>query len=194
LVDAANEAGGEDNITVLIVDVLEAPPPAAPDPDALTTAVQPSTPIPTSAPDVLMPEPKPRRRRLRSVGAVILFLLPVLAIIGAAIGAIAWYAHHTYFVGYQSDNVVVYRGIPGGILGWNPTVERDTGINKSSLTKDAVDLIQRSGKGSLSRTNQIVANLQRAVATTTTTTSTTTTTRPTSTTHPKATTTTVRGP
>jgi hypothetical protein len=126
-----------------------------------------------------------------------MFVLPVLLIIGAGIGAIAWYARHTYFVGFKQNEVVVYQGVPGGILGWNPTVARDTGIQKSELSKDTIDLIRRSGKGSLARTNQFVTNLQRqTAATTSTTSSTTTTTRPkvTTTTRRKVTTTTKAGP
>jgi PPM family protein phosphatase len=193
LVDAANEAGGEDNITVLIIDVLDAPPPTAPDPEALASASQSRTPTPTAAPDVIMPAPKVRGSRLRTVGGLLTFVLPVLAILGLGLGAIGWYAHHTYFVGFKNDRVVVFRGVPGGILFWKPTVERSTSIEKSVLTKGDIDLVQRSGKGSLARTNQFVTNLQRSTETTTTTstatTSTTTTTRPTSTTRPKSTTT-----
>jgi serine/threonine protein phosphatase PrpC len=176
LVDAANEAGGEDNITVLIVDVLEAPPPAAPDPEALATASLPRTPVPRTAPDVSGSVPAARRSRLRSVGTVLAFVLPVLAILGLAFGAVDWYAHHTYYVGFQGDHVVVFRGVPGGVLGWQPTVARTTDLRRSTLTPDAVDQIHTSGKGSLDRAQEFVANLESATTTTSTTASTTTTT------------------
>jgi protein phosphatase len=187
LVDAANEAGGEDNITVLIIDVLEAPPPAPPDPETLAVPAAPRTPLPVAAPDVLDEQlPRRRRPRLRSIGGVLLYVLPVLVIIGAGIGAVNWYARHTYFVDFKGDRVVVFQGVPGGILGWEPTVKTTTHLQRADLTADAIDQIDRSGKGSLERAQQFVRNLERDVASTTTT---TTTTSPTTTSQPKSTTT-----
>jgi protein phosphatase len=187
LVDAANEAGGEDNITVLIIDVLEAPPPAPPDPETLAVPAAPRTPVPVAAPDVLDEQlPRRRRPRLRSIGGVLLYVLPVLVIIGAGIGAVNWYARHTYFVDFKGDRVVVFQGVPGGILGWEPTVKTTTHLRRADLTADAIDQIDRSGKGSLERAQQFVRNLERDVASTTTT---TTTTAPTTTSKPKSTTT-----
>ena len=185
LVDAANEAGGEDNITAVLVDVLEAPPPTAPDPEALATASPSRTPVPTSAPEVAVPVPRERRPRLRTLGGVLLYVLPVLLIVGMGIGAVDYYAHHTYFVAFKGDQVVVYRGVPGGILGWQPTVETTTDLHKSQLSPAAIDQIKRSGKGSLTRATQIVAN----VTLSTTTTTAPTTTLPTTTTRPRTTTT-----
>ena len=65
---------------------------------------------------------------------------------------------------------MVYQGVPGGILGWQPTVERTTDLRRSQLTPDAIDQIDHSGKGSLDRAQQFVANLEAATTTTTTTT------------------------
>jgi protein phosphatase len=174
LVDAANEAGGEDNITVVVVDVLDAPPGGAPDPEALALEGRARTPLPKAAPDVAA-APAPRRPKWRTLGGAALFVLPVLLIIAGGIGAVAWYAHHTYYVAFRGDAVVVYRGVPGGILGWKPTVETTTDLRRSKLTPDAVDLVKASGKGSLEHAQQFVANLEAATTTTTTTTSTTTT-------------------
>jgi PPM family protein phosphatase len=181
LVDAANEAGGEDNITVLIIDVLDAPPPTAPDPEALATASLPRTPVPVPAPDAPVVEAAPRRSRVRSLSGVLLFVLPVVVIIGMAFGAVYWYAHHTYYVGFKGDRVVVFRGVPGGILGWQPTVDRTTDLRRSQLTPAAIDQIHNSGKGSLDRAQQFVANLEVSTTTTTTATTTTSTTKPTTT-------------
>jgi PPM family protein phosphatase len=175
LVDAANEAGGDDNITVVVIDVLEAPPPAPPDPEALDAAVASRTPRPVPAPDVVTEQSGPPRRRLRTLGGAALFVLPVVVIVGFALGAINWYAHHTYYVGFKDDKVAVYQGVPGGILGrWKPKVAKTTAITKAQLEPAAIAQITKSDKGSLERANQFVANLERAVTTTTTTTTTTT--------------------
>jgi protein phosphatase len=170
LVDAANEAGGEDNITVVIVDVLEAPPAAAPDPEALAAQTGSPTPVPRAAPDFVGTEV--RRPKWRAVGSALLFVLPVLLIVGGGIGAVGWYARHTYFVGFKGDRVVVYQGVPGGILGWKPTLETTTDLRVSKLTPAAIDQVHSSGKGSLARAQQFVANLESSTTTTTTTTTT----------------------
>jgi hypothetical protein len=150
--------------------VLEAPPAAAPDPEALATRTGSPTPVPRAAPDIIASEA--RRPKWRSVAGALLFVLPVLLIVGGGIGAVGWYAHHTYFVAFKGDRVVVYRGVPGGILGWKPTVETTTDLRRSKLTPAAVDQVEASGKGSLERAQQFVANLEAATTTTTTTTTT----------------------
>ena len=77
LVDAANEAGGEDNITVIVLDVLEVDDAAPPDPDVLATE-QPSA-TPTLDPGARRrrrppPQPEPRpslRSRVRGALLVV---------------------------------------------------------------------------------------------------------------------------
>ncbi len=196
LVDAANLAGGEDNITVLVIDVLEATPGPAPDPEQLAAAQPARTPQPVSAPEV--PEPAPKRSRLRTFGGLMTFVLPVFVIVGLAIGAIGWYARHTYFVAFQGDRVTLFRGVPGGVFGWNPTVEETTSLHRAELTPDAVDQVRQSGKGSLERAEQFIANLRNETTTTTTSTTTTSTTVPfgsaTTTSLPSTPSTTVSGP
>ncbi len=123
LVDAANAAGGEDNVTALVVDVVEddgapvvAPAHVREDRTSETAAV------------------KPRRRRGRKILRTLLWILPVLAVLALAFGAVGWYARRTYFVGVDKNRVTIFKGRPGGVLGWNPTVERRTTIDLSELT------------------------------------------------------------
>ncbi|MGH9035347.1 MAG: hypothetical protein ACRD0O_06245, partial [Acidimicrobiia bacterium] len=37
-------------------------------------------------------------------------------------------------VGLAGDRVTLYRGVPGGVLGWDPTVERRSGLIADDLT------------------------------------------------------------
>jgi PPM family protein phosphatase len=182
LVAAANSAGGEDNTTVVVVDVLEADPAEAPDPTALLDPV----PVPRSAvvapPDPPEPPapkaPRPPGARRRMVRNVALALLPLVLILGAATAALGWYARGSYFVGASGGEVVVYKGIPGGVLGWNPTVDQHTGVAVADLPPiDRERVETNSSRGSLSTTRAYAQRLEFA-ATSTTTTSTTTTTRP----------------
>ena len=193
LVAAANAAGGEDNITVVVVDVLEADPPLAHDPTTVVVAQEPPASRSAVVPPPDPPEPRARRAkgsRSRTVRGVILVLLPLLLIAGIAAAALGWYARSSYFVGASGNEVVIYKGVPGGVLGWNPTVDQRTGLELASLP--AVDrdrVTTNSSRGSHATAEAYVGRLRAAVAAT----STTTTTRPkptTTTTRPRRTTTT----
>ncbi|MDQ1433806.1 MAG: family protein phosphatase, partial [Actinomycetota bacterium] len=184
LVAAANAAGGEDNTTVVVVDVLEVDAAGSDDHTALIPEQAPG--VATSAviapPDP--PEPaapkaaRQRGSRGRAVRGAILVLLPLLLIIGAATAALGWYARSSYFVGASGNEVVIYKGVPGGVLGWNPTVDEHTGIAVSALPALDRDRVQtNSSRGSHATAQSYVERLKFA-ATSTTTTSTTTTTKP----------------
>jgi serine/threonine protein phosphatase PrpC len=180
LVAAANAAGGDDNITVVVVDVLEVDPSSAPDPTALLAA-QPS---PSRSAVIAPPDPperpttkppRPRGSRSRAVRAAILVVLPLLVIIGAATAALGFYARGSYFVGASGTEVVIYKGVPGGVLGWKPTVDERTGLDVAKLgTLDHDRVEANTSRGSLATAHAYVERLQVA-ATSTTTTSTTTT-------------------
>jgi protein phosphatase len=192
LVAAANAAGGDDNTTVVVVDVLETDPSAAPDPTAMLGVQMPASrsavvapPDPPERPAAKPPRPRGSRRG--ALRATVLVLLPLLLILGAATAAIGWYARGSYFVGTAGSEVVIYKGVPGGVLGWNPTVEKRTGLAVSKLgALDRDRVSANSSRGSLSTASAYVDRLEFA-ATSTTTTSTTT-----STTAPKPTPTTVK--
>ena len=51
-------------------------------------------------------------------------------VVGSALG---WYARKSYYVGVAGQNVVVYKGVPGGVLGWDPTVDQQTGVVDADL-------------------------------------------------------------
>jgi serine/threonine protein phosphatase PrpC len=209
LVGAAVAAGGEDNVTVVVVDVLEVDPAGAlADPTTMTDAATPANRSAVIAPPDL-PEPparKPPRAKgsgRRTVRAAILVLLPLLLIVGAATAALGWYARGSYFVGVKGAEVVIYKGVPGGVLGWNPTVDQHTGLAVADLASIDRDRVRgNSSRGSLSTAKAYVGRLQAATTTTTpSTTSTTvkkkttpTTVKKTTPTTKRATTTTKAGP
>jgi len=127
LIAAANEAGGRDNITVLLLRLEEVLPgqPAAREHDTIVGA--PAVQLPASAhtsssarargPRAPRPRPgapasaspPPRRRRARRAGA----LLAVLAVLGL-LGAAAYLAlQSVYFVGTNDRGLVtMYQGVP----------------------------------------------------------------------------------
>ena len=134
LIEAANAAGGRDNITVVLFRLAEvgvapgpgvadtsetsehaAVPVVAPGPAATATATQASAPPVVAArsareprPSAPAPEGRRRRPRRRVAAAAIATLLTLLLV-----GLGAFYASQTvYFVGADEGFVVVYRGLP----------------------------------------------------------------------------------
>jgi protein phosphatase len=53
---------------------------------------------------------------------VAVFVVAVIAVLGAAVWAVAWYARGAYFVGLDGEQVAIYRGRPGGLLWFDPTL------------------------------------------------------------------------
>jgi protein phosphatase len=133
LIDAANDAGGRDNITVVLFRLEEIVAGAAPpqetaehravarEPEAAPPAAGPATAAPATATvtaPVARKQPRPsrrggqaRRRRRRPrvpVGPILVLFLVACVLLGA------YYASQTvYFVGASNDGfVTVYRGLP----------------------------------------------------------------------------------
>jgi serine/threonine protein phosphatase PrpC len=199
LVRLANEAGGRDNITCLVVDVVDdagRDPAATPSSDRITAhttggdaALFASAPEGDEEADG---EPKPsrrdRRREARSVEGrprrrvltwrLGLFVLAFLAIVGVTVGVIVYMGRNTYYVGVQDEQVVIFRGRPGGVLWIQPELAETTAIALGQVPPARVDEVQAGVEEStLAEAQRYVANLQDQIdqATTTTTTSTTTT-------------------
>ncbi|MGZ6907256.1 MAG: Stp1/IreP family PP2C-type Ser/Thr phosphatase [Acidimicrobiia bacterium] len=228
LVDAANAAGGEDNITVVVLDAVgegRDPLPSsvaaairarpADDPDLATgpievvepaavAAATTSTSIDTASTEsretpaaeaAALPrdtaayrEPRPPRRVGRGIGRVALFVLPILVILGVAVGAIGWYARHSYYVAFRHGTVTVYQGRPGGLFGWDPTIVKRTTLQRTDLTQDAAESVGQ--RKEFSTKADALAFIERNTKTTPSTSSTTATTAPTSSTTVSSTTTT----
>lgn len=162
LVDMANKAGGDDNITVVVVDALGdaaaegkaasavlAGEPATDEPTgewvpfededrAEEEAAPPGPEEATSAPEIQAPLRAKRHRR--SAGRpprarrLVAWLLPVVLLVGAGLGAVSWYARRTFYVGLSEGRVTLFRGVPGGVLGWEPTVEARSSLGAEDLT------------------------------------------------------------
>jgi len=153
LVDAANAAGGEDNVTAVIADAVEndAPSAAAPAvPDDVTSEAAPV---------------KPRRRRGRTMLRALAWALPVLAVFAIAFLAVGWYARNTYYVGIDRGRVATFKGIEGGLLGWDPTVERRyRDLDPAQLTEAQREDVKDGKKfSSRSEADAYVARLKQGI-------------------------------
>ncbi len=169
LVDEAKRRGGSDNITVVVVDVVDA---SQKDEPVDATTVVPVTPaeVPPQEPDAGRStrrgkrrsaghEPHRPRARLITV-RVVAFILLLLLVVGGAAVAIAWYARSGYFVGLQGQNITIFKGRPGGVLWWKPTVARTTTTSISDIESRHIPELQAGvEEPSLSAADDYVSSL-----------------------------------
>jgi protein phosphatase len=194
LVRRANASGGRDNITVVIVDVVEDGDRARHASAALAGAAATRAAAPVGTITGTIDEPIVDHDRTSARGATLtveperhrritwraaLFVLAVLLVLGAAGGSVWFIGRSTYYVGVDGERVTIFKGRPGGVLWIEPTVERRDDLTIDEVPSSARDAV-RAGKeeSSLARAERYVANLRARATTTTTTTSTTTTTTP----------------
>jgi serine/threonine protein phosphatase PrpC len=194
LVRLANESGGRDNITCVVVDVLDD------DDRAAGASTAPAVPAPGSGEpgdgpetdavaDLAAPSRRGRRQartadparpRSRFTWRVALFGLLFLGILAVAVGAIYWAGTGTYYVGVEGDQVAIYRGKPGGVLWIKPQLEEITPLTIEEVAPASrPDVEDGREHASLDEARAYVQNLieehERATTPTTTSTSTTTT-------------------
>ena len=162
LVRLANEAGGRDNITCVVVDVVaegDGPRPAAPaDPPA-----DPPGDLPADPSTELVAEPGRGTARFRNqlTWRAAVFGLAFAAIIAVASGAILWAGTRTFYVGLDGDRVAIYRGQPGGVLWIEPTLAETTDLHRDQLPESVViDLEAGKVESSLDDARAYVDNLR----------------------------------
>lgn len=133
LVDLANDAGGDDNITVVVIDVTDS------DDEEAARA-------PTSAPAVREDtEPGyggPRRSRWRRRATVTVIALVVL--LGGGYATARYFIDNSWYVGANDDGfVTVYRGIPDEIAGMDfKDDEETTDIALSNLPESTQENVR----------------------------------------------------
>jgi protein phosphatase len=197
LVSAAKNRGGNDNITVVIIDVTDDG--DLPQTASLALESDPGVHIPSPIPAYEPPEQSGKndagsrsRRggrdgRLAKAGApavprsraitirVIAFLALLIALVGGAGVAVAWYARGSYFVGLSNDRLTVYKGRPGGLLWFQPTVAATSQVHTADVASYRLNDL-RTGKEepSLSRAQDYIDSLKDEKARLTPTTTTTT--------------------
>jgi protein phosphatase len=196
LVDQANANGGADNISVVVIDVVDdegraetASEVLADDPrparrqSALMTAEQRNAELrrlargeeerPRAAvssasagrdpwgesedePDI---HDMPTRR---VTGRVVAFLVVLLLVLAGAAAAIGFYARGSYFVGLDDGRVAIFKGRPGGLLWFSPTVEETTDLTEAKVPAERADDVNDGhAVTSLDEARAYVANLEK---------------------------------
>ncbi|MEY2966947.1 MAG: hypothetical protein RLY50_997 [Actinomycetota bacterium] len=168
LVMLANENGGRDNTTVVVVDVLD---------DVSDPVEMPTTPDHT-APIEGLATTKPARKERLTLG-VALFWSVAVALVVSAVTIVGVWARSGYYLAFDDDDrVTIYRGRVGGVLWFEPTIDTQTELDRNELPDDILAEVEsnRSFVSSASA-RKYLDFLKIAVidpATSTTTTSTTT--------------------
>jgi serine/threonine protein phosphatase PrpC len=191
LVRLANESGGRDNITVIVLDVVDdggraekasraikgdlAGFSTALDADRLSDEQLDGVRSAPSRASRRAERKAARSTRSRVTWRAVLFALLVLAVVGGAFATIQWYGTSTYYVGFEGDEVTIFKGRPGGLLCIDPELEDGTGILRDEVPARYLDDVDAGHEvPSLARANQYVSNIERDIAATATTTTTTT--------------------
>jgi serine/threonine protein phosphatase PrpC len=117
--------------------------------------------------------PRARKARVFTLRLVAFFVL-VVAILGGGAAALASYARSTYYVGLQGSRLVIFRGRPGGVWFWHPTVVQRTAVTTAEILPYRLGTL-RAGQSepSLAASQQFISNLVREERSTIAATSTT---------------------
>ena len=186
LVRLANDGGGRDNITVLLLDVVDDAGAAATasagvggsaaatkahevDLAGFETATEPpaaappkvTVPAPAeAAPKPTPKQPKPARQRSRITWRVVVFVLALFVVLGGAYLLVVWYGTNAYFVSFEDDHVAIYQGRPGGLLWIEPELEEETEIERKDVPDQYVTSLEDGQEYStLEGAEAFVANL-----------------------------------
>jgi protein phosphatase len=149
LVRAANNAGGVDNITVVVLDVHEG------EADVPDTVVPSVTARPAPAADRL------HRRRWLRIGLIVAV---VIVVVGAALAAFRAYLDDQWYVGEADGYVAVYQGIPVSVLGYDLSrVNLETQVSADAAKQLPLyaDLADGINANSHDDALALVANIQR---------------------------------
>jgi serine/threonine protein phosphatase PrpC len=152
LVALARSQGGSDNITVVVVDVMADSDSAE---DLGTIVPEATSPVmldASQAPDGgrhgqrrpqwphWLAQQQPGHRLLTFRFAS--FVAALAVVIGGAIAGVAWYARSTYFVGLQRNHIAIFRGHPGGVLWFGPTLAVVTSYTAASVLPSRLPELQ----------------------------------------------------
>ena len=170
LVQLANQAGGEDNITAVVIEVGDdgdgdegeprrttAPPPPAP-----TRPPEDPSPRPERTPASSEPEPGTTARRWPKTVIIVLLVLALLG--GGAYGLVMYLRTSSWYVGLnEDDRVTIYEGRPENLFGIDLDEEVEvTDLKLADLPENLRDNVEE-GQDAESReeAEKIVNDLQQ---------------------------------
>ncbi|MEX2275027.1 MAG: Stp1/IreP family PP2C-type Ser/Thr phosphatase [Actinomycetota bacterium] len=120
LVREANENGGVDNVTAVIVDFSGEPGRAASAPGPATGATRVSTStMPDRGPTPPPPPAGGAKRRSFPLGKVAIWVGVFVLVLVVALVGTRLYLDRQWYVGVEGDKVAIFRGVPSELLGFD---------------------------------------------------------------------------
>jgi len=108
LVQLANEGGGTDNTTVVVLDFSDDAPAARPK----------GEPTPSSEAIAPAPTPTPARSRRRLPRKLLLWIGIIVALVVVALVGLRLYLDSQWYVGVSDEHVAIFQGIPTEVAGF----------------------------------------------------------------------------
>lgn len=133
LVSEACAEGGHDNVTVVVVDVVDLDQPKASMPDRVAE-FRPAVSGVAPPPAMSVPEVDATSEPLFT-WRLGLFIGAVLTLTTVLIVSVVMYARSGYFVGVDGPDVVIYKGRPDGVLWFDPTFEEPVKLSVADLSQ-----------------------------------------------------------
>lgn len=124
LVSKANQAGGADNITVLVIDVVN--------PEIVTPDIKPvAKSIPAKDPEISKLQ---KKGKIGFGFRVFVGIAVVIALLAGVYVFTKSYAQKGFYLDEKNNQVVLMRGQYGGVLIWDPQLDTQTGIEIKNLS------------------------------------------------------------
>ncbi|MHB1090753.1 MAG: Stp1/IreP family PP2C-type Ser/Thr phosphatase [Ilumatobacteraceae bacterium] len=129
LIAAANDRGGRDNITVIVVDVRISD-------ESVSTS---DNAVPLQDPTPVVPDVQNTELSSNSTHKVLRLLVPLIVIVAISLALVAGaqLTQGGYFVGFSNPtpdaHVVIYKGAPRHFLWYGPTTASTTNISRQRL-------------------------------------------------------------
>ena len=166
LVLAANDLGGRDNITLVVVDVLPIDADAAPSEPVSSPSV-PNGMTPQMSGSATTDTARKNKHTFAYTLAAVFIVVALLT----TVTVVGVYARSGYFIGENDDKVItVYRGRVGGVWWFHPTVELESELQLTDVPVGVVREVRANRAfSSLAEAQQYLELVTVAVNATTTT-------------------------
>ncbi|MHB8510737.1 MAG: Stp1/IreP family PP2C-type Ser/Thr phosphatase [Actinomycetota bacterium] len=135
LIEEANNRGGPDNITVVLVDISQE---VSSDGSAVTGST--TTIVPPAANEAIARSSSVRHRRF-PIRAVVWVFIVAIVLFGSLTGVKAW-ANRSWYVGIDQGKVTIFRGLPTQFVVPLHHVEERTPISTSQIAPFYVERLK----------------------------------------------------
>jgi len=140
LVSEACAAGGHDNVTVVVVDVIDLDPPSTASSDRVVE-FNPALPAVEPRESVVVTEANVPSNPVLT-WRLGLFVASIITVMTVLIVSIALYGRSGYFIGINGSDVSIFKGRPDGVLWFDPTFEESVKLTVTDLTAGQLEEVQ----------------------------------------------------